>query len=213
MRFIFKIIFLSLFASSAYAGHKKGLIIYIDGLESSHKSDFAKLLLSGQYFNYFSAEDYAKKKNERFYKSAVLMLKAAVNHARMGDRIILDSIVVEKFFYLKKNPKFDVITVGVWCSLSCLKERYDKAAGRSGAYKQSRLESEYRGRYGDRDTNDIIESKGAYWYNDKFKMKYDLFLDSGTDSNEVMLEKFHSYLTKRYPGIKIPRRESVGVAK
>lgn len=167
----------SLFLSAADQ-KSKGLVLYLDGMPGSVQTELAKELAKSPHFVYLSSKDYAEQHNERRYKSAVLMFKEAITRAEAGEKVVLDSFIVREYFLQKDSPNFDIVTVAVWCPLSCLKENYDKEAQEKEAYKKSSLVKDFNLRYPEKSSEQIMKDKGRYYYNDKFIMKYDLFLNT-----------------------------------
>lgn len=176
----------------------RGLIVYIDRIPASVRLPIIDEMLKIQYFYPLSSDDYAEKNNERPYKSAVLTFKEAVARASKGERILLDSTIVENYFIDRDIPAFDIVVIGIWCQLSCLRERYDANAKEPGAYRKSHLEADYLGRYGDKTPEEIRKDSGAFRYNPTNFVKFDLFIDVENMTPKVIAEKISTFVDKKF---------------
>lgn len=175
----------------------KGLIIFLDSIKTIEKRALVRELLKSRYFMNLSSNRFARKHNQPTYQSAVKMLKKAVYYAKRGEHVILDSFVTTKFFYLKKTDKFDVLKIGIWCSLQCLKDRYDKKTGIPDSYKKVPIEADYKNRYYDLTNEEIIARNGTYRYNKDFLMVYDLFINVEKMTTQQIAKVVSDFLHRR----------------
>jgi len=194
-------------AAEMTKANKKGLIVYFDGLHASGKTTLAKRLLNSlmkdEYIDipYLSTDDYAKETGEQQYMSAVRMFRKAMEEAKKGKMVFLDSFLIEEYFKQKDSKDFDMLLIGVWCSFSCLKERLDKPSKLADGWKKSKIEVDYRERYGDKSAADILKDNGSFAFSTTINVKYDLFLNtekaSADDLTRKVLELIHSVNKKK----------------
>lgn len=180
MNRVYKILLLVglVFCVAASVEVRKGLIVYLDGMSSSGVDRVGDVLKRLNCFTYLSPEEYAKKHDEPIYKSAVLVFKEAVTRAKQGEYVLLDSFTVKPLFEEARSQFYDIVKIGVWCSLLCMQKRYDEKTGVEGSHKKSFLRQEYEARYDEKSPGQIRADNGKYYYNSENIMRYDLFLDS-----------------------------------
>lgn len=190
--------------SSTVLAKKKGTLLYLDAISNEERTRVAQALGKQKGLIYLSPEDYENAHQERHYKSTVLSFDKAVEQAKSGKTVVFDAEMIEKFFETKaqldreENPSWHLYSIGIWCSLSCLKKQMEGEDGdaKLNSKKFTHLESDYGSRYGDKSPDQVRASQGKYYFTDKIPMNYDLFLDFEKATTEDLVKTVMSFLNQ-----------------
>lgn len=204
MKSIFRVFFLFfLFSCSTVVSdkEKRGLLLYLDGMPGAGKSSLAKELMRSRSFILISSDGYAEREKISYFHAAKKSFQEAMTLASQGKHVIFDSFLIEEYFHypLKSSllSSFDIKLIGVWCQLSCLKSRFDKRAGREGAFLKSNLLQDYEERYGKRPAEDIRHTQGQFQLNGIHDVHYDFFFDSEFIRTEFYAQDLLKHLFKK----------------
>lgn len=184
---------LSFLSFHVCASPQTGKIFYLDGLPASGKSSLAKKLIQqNPSMVMLSTDDYAEENSITYYKAAKLMLKRAIELAKEGENIILDTFYISDLErYKSEEHTIPILVIGLWAPLETLERRFENRNGSLGSYKRGNFDKDYYRRYGTLSAELIRERKGSFIEESK-EVSFDFFFDTSRHSPEGMFSQIFS---------------------